>query len=170
MARRLQPARPRKELNCYGTSAPLFFSFRALRSTFRDQYANISKPVSASGGMSIGMSNYRTIISLRQRIDGRPRIGMRIKPAAAFGADAAPLTGEKGAAEQVGPDFETEEAPFVALGPDADQAGGFRKERQLYRDGPGRCCLAAFGHDVAESVSLRAKSYQGRLFKRILAR
>ena len=40
---------------------------------------------------------------------------MRIEPAAAFGADAAPLAEQQGAAEQVGPDLHAVEAPLVAL-------------------------------------------------------
>ena len=72
---------------------------------------------------------------MREGIEGRARIRVRIEPAAAFGADAAPLAGEQGAAEQVGPDLQPVEAPFVPLGPDTDQAGGLRKQRQLDRGG-----------------------------------
>ena len=73
-----------------------------------------------------------------ERIDRGAGIGMRIEPAAAFGADAAPLAEQQGAAEQVGPDLHAVEAPFVALGADADQRGGFREQRQLDRGGARR--------------------------------
>ena len=58
---------------------------------------------------------------------------MRIQPSAAFGADAAPLAEQQGAAEQVGPDLHAVEAPFVALGADAAQRGGLGEQRQLDR-------------------------------------
>ena len=41
----------------------------------------------------------------------------------AFGSDAPPVAGEEGAAEEVWPDGEVVEAPFVALGPEAGEAG-----------------------------------------------
>ena len=60
---------------------------------------------------------------------------MWIEAAPAFGADAAPLAEQQGAAEQIGPDLHAVEAPFVALRPDADQRGGVREQRQLDRHG-----------------------------------
>ena len=78
---------------------------------------------------------------------------MRIQPAAAFGADAAPLAEQQGAAEQVGPDLHPVEAPLVALGVDADQRGGLREQRQLNRDGRRESGFRAFGHDVTVNVS-----------------
>jgi hypothetical protein len=42
-------------------------------------------------------------------------IGMRIEPAMAFRAEAAPLAEQQGMAEQVGPDFHVIEAPFVPV-------------------------------------------------------
>src|SRR5262249_9720804 len=70
-----------------------------------------------------------------ERIDGGTRVGMRIQPAAAFGADAAPLTKQQSAAEQIGSDLHAVEAPLVALGTNADQRGSFREQRQLDRCG-----------------------------------
>jgi hypothetical protein len=46
---------------------------------------------------------------------------VRIGTKAAFGADAALLTEQEGAAEQVGPDFHAVEAPLVLFG--TDRAG-----------------------------------------------
>ena len=42
-------------------------------------------------------------------------IGVRVEPAAAFGADAAPLADQQRAAEQVGPDLHPVVAPLVAV-------------------------------------------------------
>ena len=70
---------------------------------------------------------------LGEGVDGGARIGMGIEPAAAFGADAAPLADQQSAAEQVGPDLQAVEAPFVEFRPDADQRGGLGEQRQLDR-------------------------------------
>jgi len=78
---------------------------------------------------------------------------MRIQPSPAFGADAAPLAEQQGAAEQVGPDLHPVEAPLVALGVDADQRGSLREQRQLNRDGRRESGFRAFGHDVTVNVS-----------------
>jgi len=78
---------------------------------------------------------------------------MRIQPSPAFGADAAPLAEQQGAAEQVGLDLHPVEPPLVALGADADQRGGFREKRQLNRDGRRESGFRAFGHDVTANVS-----------------
>jgi hypothetical protein len=96
-------------------------------------------------------------------VDGGAGIGVRIEAAAAFGTDASPLAEEEGAAEEVGPDFHAVVAPFVVLGADADEGCGFREEREL--DGGSRCgeCVAAFGHDVAGSVSPAAQEYQRKV-------
>ena len=86
-------------------------------------------------------------------IDGSAGIGMRIQPPVAFGADAAPLAKQQGAAEQVGPDLHPVEALLVALGTDADQRGGLREQRQLNRHGRRESGFRAFGHNVAANVS-----------------
>ena len=78
---------------------------------------------------------------------------MRIQPSPAFGADAAPLAKQQGAAEQVGPDLHPVEAPFVMLRTDADQRGGLREQRQLNRDGRHESGFRAFRHDIAGNVS-----------------
>jgi hypothetical protein len=78
---------------------------------------------------------------------------MRIQPSPAFGADAAPLAEQQGAAEQVGPDLHPVEAPLVALGADPDQRGGLGEQRQLNRDGWRESGFRAFGHDVTVNVS-----------------
>jgi hypothetical protein len=52
-----------------------------------------------------------------QGVERGPRVGVGIEPSAAFGAEAAPLAEQQGAAEQVGPDLHAVEAPFVALRP-----------------------------------------------------
>jgi hypothetical protein len=83
---------------------------------------------------------------MREGINCGARIGMRIKAQAAFGADAAPLAKQQGAAEQIRPDFETIEPPFVVLWPDADKGGHFLKEWKLDGGGAGRAYFAAFGH------------------------
>jgi hypothetical protein len=57
----------------------------------------------------------------RQCVDGGARIGVWVEPAATFGADAAPLAQQQGAAEQVGPDFHAVIAPHVELGPNAGE-------------------------------------------------
>ena len=95
---------------------------------------------------------------------------MRIQPAAAFGADAAPLAEQQGAAEQVGPDLHPVEAPLVMLGADADQRGGFREQRQLNRDGRRELGFRAFGHNVTVNVShfdrVWRENRRGHLFRR----
>ncbi len=73
------------------------------------------------------------------------------EPAATFGADAAPLTHEKGAAEEVRPDLHAVEAPLVAVGSDAEEGGFFREEREL--DGLRAGWFARFRHDDRESVT-----------------
>jgi hypothetical protein len=70
-------------------------------------------------------------------VDGGAGIGVWIEAPAAFGADASPLADEEGAAEEVGPNLHAVVAPFVALGADPDEGGGFREERKL--DGGSRC-------------------------------
>ena len=61
---------------------------------------------------------------LGEGVDGGAGVGVGIEADAALGADAAPLAGEQRAAEQVGPDRQAVEAPFVALGPDAGEGHG----------------------------------------------
>jgi hypothetical protein len=58
-----------------------------------------------------------------ERVHSGPGVRVRIKPDATLRADATPLTGEEGAAEQVGSDGDAVVAPLVALGPDAGQCG-----------------------------------------------
>ena len=58
-----------------------------------------------------------------ERVEGGTGIGVGIEADAALCADAAPVAGEEGAAEQVGPDGDAVVAPLVALGPDAGQCG-----------------------------------------------
>lgn len=86
---------------------------------------------------------------------------MGIEAAAAFGADAPPLAEQQGVAEQVGPDFQAVKAVFVALGADADQRRGFRKERELDGCGPGGSAL--FGRFLPGSVSPAASEYQRKV-------
>jgi hypothetical protein len=86
-------------------------------------------------------------------IEGRPRIGMRLQPAASFGADATPLADQQGMAEQVGPDFQAVEAPLIAFGADADQRHGFREERELDRRWSRGAYFASFGRLHAGNVS-----------------
>jgi hypothetical protein len=88
-------------------------------------------------------------------IDGRPGIGVRIEPAATFGAEAAPLAGEQGATEQVGPDLEAIEAPFITVGPDSNQGGRFREERQLIGDGRAGAVLRRLGMNSREMCHFR---------------
>jgi hypothetical protein len=52
---------------------------------------------------------------------------MWVEPAVAFGADAAPLTDQQRAAEQVGPDLHAVVAPFVQRRADTHQGGGLRE-------------------------------------------
>lgn len=88
---------------------------------------------------------------------------MGIETAAAFGADAAPLAQQQGMAEQVGPDFETVDAPFVPLGPDADQYGRLGEQREL--DGSRGADFAAFGRLHTGSVSRPGRfGRRGRAF------
>lgn len=72
-------------------------------------------------------------------VAGGAGITMRIEPAAALGADAAPLAQQQGAAEQVGPDFHPVEPPFVLVRPDAGEAGLVGKEGELQRFGHEAC-------------------------------
>ena len=65
---------------------------------------------------------------------------MGIETEAALGSDAAPVAGEEGAAEEVGPDGETVEAPFVAFGTDAGEMGVVGEEGELDGFGHGRPC------------------------------
>ena len=85
---------------------------------------------------------------------------MQVEPAAAFGADAAPLPNQQRAAEQIGPHLHSVEAPLIVLRPHPHQAGGFREERQLDRSRPGRGHFAGFGHGVARSVSAWPPAYK----------
>jgi hypothetical protein len=73
---------------------------------------------------------------LAEGVDRRTGIGMWIEPARAFGADAAPLADQEGAAEQIGPDLHPVVAPFVQRRADADERGRFGKQRQLGRRRP----------------------------------
>lgn len=88
-----------------------------------------------------------------ERIDCGARIGMRVEPASSRGADAAPLPHQQGAAEQIGPNRHAIVSPLVQLRPDAHERGGFREQRQLNRRRRGRGRFAAFGHDVATTVT-----------------
>jgi hypothetical protein len=97
---------------------------------------------------------------LCQGVDRRPRIGMRIKPPASLGADTTPLAQQQGATEQIGPDLQAVEAPFIAVRADTDQRSRFREQWKLDRGWRGRSGLATFGHKIPRSVSLRAESYQ----------
>ena len=63
----------------------------------------------------------------------------------AFGSDAPPVAGEEGAAEEVGPDGEVVEAPFVALGPDADEASVVGEEWELVGFGHGEGLSGVLG-------------------------
>jgi hypothetical protein len=65
--------------------------------------------------------------------------------------DAAPLPHQQGAAEQIGPNRHVIESPLVRS--DAHEGGGFREQRQLDRRRRGRGTVAAFGHDVATTVT-----------------
>ena len=86
-----------------------------------------------------------------QGIDGGAGIG--VEAAAAMGADAAPVADEEGAAEQVGPDVEAVEVPFVAFGADADQGRVFGEQRQLTGGGLVGGGSGAFGHGLTGSVT-----------------
>jgi len=67
-------------------------------------------------------------------VDSGAGVRVRIEADSALGADAAPLAGEQGAAEQVEPDGDGIVAPLVALGADADKGGlvGEPEQRELY--------------------------------------
>src|SRR5580704_782381 len=83
---------------------------------------------------------------------------MRLKPTPSLGANAAPLADQQSVAEQVGPDFQSVEAPLVAFGTDADQRHGFREERKLDWGGRSRGAnFAAFGRLHTRSVSHPAR-------------
>ncbi len=86
-----------------------------------------------------------------ESVESGAGVGMGIEPAAAFGANAAPLAHEQGAAEEVRPDLHAVEAPLVAVGSDADEGGFFREEREL--DGLRAGCFAPFRHDDPRSVT-----------------
>jgi hypothetical protein len=58
---------------------------------------------------------------LGQGVQRRLRIGVGIEPAAAPGADAAPVADQQRPAEQVGPDLEAVEPPFVLIRADTHQ-------------------------------------------------
>ena len=49
-------------------------------------------------------------------VEGGAWVRVGVEAEVAFGSDAAPVAGEEGAAEEVGPDGEVVEAPFIALG------------------------------------------------------
>ena len=92
-------------------------------------------------------------------VEGGAGVGVRVEADAALGADAAPVAGEQGAAEQVGPDGEAVEAPLVALGPDAGERRLVGEQRELERLGH-RARFAAGGHDSPGTVSKAARAGQ----------
>ena len=90
-------------------------------------------------------------------IDRGARIGVRVEPAPSLGADAAPLPHQQSAAEQIGPNRHAIVSPLVQLRPDAHERRGFREQRELNRRRRGRGMVAAFGHDVATTVTPAAR-------------
>jgi hypothetical protein len=73
---------------------------------------------------------------------------------AALSPDAAPLAEQQSVAEQVGPNFDTVEAPLVASRANADQRDRLGEERKLDRGGRSLgAYFAAFGHVFGGSVS-----------------
>jgi len=98
---------------------------------------------------------------LGEGVDGGAGVRVRVEADAALGADAAPLVGEQRAAEQVGPDRQAVEAPFVAVRPDADQRGLVGEQRELDRLGH-RCGFRPGGIDSPISVSHQACVVQRR--------
>jgi hypothetical protein len=70
---------------------------------------------------------------MSEGVDGGAGIGIRVEADAALCANAAPLTGQQGTAEQVGPDRHAIEAPLVPLRPDAGEDRLVREERELDR-------------------------------------
>ena len=94
--------------------------------------------------------------NVRKSVDRGTRIGVRVEPAAAFGADAAPLPDQEGATEQVGPNLHPIIAPFVQGRADPHERGRLREQRQLDRCRPGRGGFATSGHKVTGSVSRAA--------------
>jgi hypothetical protein len=89
-------------------------------------------------------------------VDSGAGVRVGVEADAALGADTAPLAGEEGAAEQVGPDCQTVVAPLVALGTDADQGGLIGEQQQLER--LGHRVDFRRGHDPPRSVSRGADS------------
>jgi hypothetical protein len=73
-------------------------------------------------------------------------IGVGIKALAALGAETAPVADQQRSAEQVGPDFHPIEPAFVRFRTDANEGGGFRKERKLDGSGAFRAKFTASGH------------------------
>jgi hypothetical protein len=79
---------------------------------------------------------------------------MRLQSPAALSPDAAPLAEQQSVAEQVGPNFDTVEAPLVASRANADQRDRLGEERKLDRGGRSRgAYFAASGHVFDRSVS-----------------
>ena len=85
-------------------------------------------------------------------VEGGAGVRVGVEAEAAFCADAAPLAGEEGVAEEVWPDGEAVEAPFVALGADAGEAGLVGEEGELDRFGHGRG-FRWFGRESPTNVS-----------------
>jgi Integrase core domain len=88
-----------------------------------------------------------------QGVDRGAGIGVRIKTPAALGAETAPVADQQRSPEQIGPDFHPIEPPFVRFRTDANEGGGFRKERKLDGSGAFRARFTASGHGVGRNVS-----------------
>ena len=78
-------------------------------------------------------------------VEGGAWVRVGVEAEVAFGSDAAPVAGEEGAAEEVGPDGEVVEAPFIALGSDADEAGVVGEEGELVGRGHGEGLSGGLG-------------------------
>ena len=88
-----------------------------------------------------------------QGVDRGAGIGVRIKTPAALGAETAPVADQQRSPEQIGPDFHSIEPPFVRFRTDANEGGGFRKERKLDGSGAFRAKFTASGRGVGQNVS-----------------
>ena len=88
-----------------------------------------------------------------QGVDRSAKIGMRIKTPAALGTETAPVADQQRSAEQIWPDFHPVESPVIRFRTDANEGGGFRKERKLDGSGAFGAKFTASGHGVGRNVS-----------------
>jgi len=84
-----------------------------------------------------------------ESVDGGASVGVRVEPDPARRADPAPVAGEEGAAEEIGPDGQAVVPPFVLLGANADERRRLREQRELDWGGQAQAGFPGFGHLLA---------------------